>query len=68
MTHKERTEYYKAKGQEDYPNYAPPARLVTDYLLDMESRLNEELYIDYKNAYEEGFETARLMLLDAVEY
>lgn len=68
MTHKSRIEYYRAKGQEDYPNYNPPRKLLTDYLMDLESNLYNELYIEYKNAYDEGFEAARLMLLDAVEY
>jgi hypothetical protein len=68
MTHIQRIQFYKAQGQEDYPNYNPPARLHMDYLMDMESNLYNELYIEYKNAYDEGFETARLMLLDAVEY
>lgn len=68
MTHIQRINFYKAKGQEDYPNYNPPVNLGTDYLMDMQSDLYGTLYIEYKNAYEEGFEAARLMLMEAVEY
>ena len=68
MTHKDKIEYYRAKGREDYPNYNPPEKQVSTFVTDMESNLSGILFIEYKNAYDDGFEAARLMLIDLVEY